>query len=135
MNTSMIQDYFLSKRKLHGRIYDILEKSTEVVDCEGYDLYNIRDLQQSEEYLIVDTMYQEPWEDYQEYKSFIFLNSLFDGDYVKKEEITLTKSILERTLVGLDEKLLEKLTDLNVDVSRLKDYSYRNQIINKLMED
>lgn len=141
----MIEDYFDSENKLHSRLYDILEVADNF-EFASYSDYLIEDIQQTEESLLVRMGYAEPYETYTDTKKFLFPKDLFTEefpedkiisfwkDYIKKEETFETKHALEQTLLGLSDSLLKELSDLNVDFSKLKEYSYRNEILNKLME-
>lgn len=147
----MIEDYFYSVNKLTNRIFDILEVAEyfefELGDFSQYSHYLIDDIQQTEEHLCVNLVYNEPYESYTATKRFIFPKDLFTEEfledkiisfwkgYIKKEETFETKHALEQTLIGLSYDLLEELSDLNVDFSKLKEYSYRSEILNKLMEE
>ena len=143
---SMIEEYFSSKDKLYNRIYQILNVLEDHFSYGDYYYNKITFVQNTDDYLKVDLVYQEPYEDYTDTNRFIFPNKLFTEeyskqdvisfwkDYIEQEETSETKYALEQTLLGLDEELLEKLSSLEVDFSLLKEYSYRNEILSKLME-
>ncbi len=142
---NMIQDYFNSESKLHNRIYSIIEV-LDTFEFEYYSHYRIDHIQQTEGYLCVNLIYTEPYETYADTKRFIFPKDLFTEefpdekiisfwkDYIKQEETFESKRMLEQTLLGLSGDLLKELSDLKVDFSKLNEYSYRNEILNKLME-
>lgn len=144
---SMIEQYFSSKDKLYNRVYQILNVLEDKFSYGDYYYNKVTSVQNTEKSLVVDLVYQEPYETYTDTKRFIFPKDLFTEefheekvisfwrDYIKQEEIFEIKHTLEQTLLGLSDNLLEELSDLNVDFSRLKEYSYRNEILNKLMEN
>ena len=141
----MIEDYFNSKNTLHNQIYGIIH-TLDNFDFESYSQYLIEDIQQTEDYLGVNLIYNEPYESYTDTKRFIFPKELFTEefpedkiisfwkDYIKQEETFEIKHTLEQTLLGLSDNLLKELSDLEVDFSELKEYTYRTEILNKLME-
>ncbi len=147
---NMIEDYFNSENKLHNRIFEILAVAEdfefELGYFSQYSSYLIDDIQQTKDYLCVNLSYTEPFESYADTKRFIFPKDLFTEEfpedkiisfwkeYIKKEETFESKRMLEQTLLGLSDNLLEELSDLRVDFSRLKEYPYRTEILNKLME-
>ncbi len=143
---NMIEDYCNSKSTLHNRVYSIVE-TLDNFEFESYSDYLIDDIQQTEDHLCVNLIYNEPYESYTDTKRFIFPKDLFTEEfpdkkiisfwkeYIKKEETFESKRMLEKTLLGLSSDLLKELSDLRVDFSRLKEYPYRNRILNKLMED
>lgn len=143
---SMIEQYFSSKDKLYNRIYQILNVLENKFSYGDYYYNKITYLQNTEKSLVVDLVYQESYEDDSDTKRFILPNKLFTEeyseedvvsfwkDYIEQEGSSEIKYALEQTLLGLDEELLEKLSSLNVDFSLLKEYSYRNEILSKLME-
>lgn len=147
MNNCMIEQYFTSKDKLYNRVYQILNVLEDNFSYGDYYYNKITSIQNTEESLVVDLVYQEPFEDDTDIKRFIFPNELFTEeysednvisfwkDYIEKEEASEVRYSLEQTLLGLNEELLEKLSSLEVDISLLKEYSYRNEILSKLMED
>ncbi len=144
---NMIEQYFSSKDKLYNRVYQILSVLEDEFSYGDYYYNKITSIQNTEKSLVVSLVYQEPYEDYTDSKRFIFPNKLFKEEYseedvisfwkgyIEQEETYESRYILEQTLLGLGEELLEKLSSLGVDFSRLKDYSYRNEILGKLMED
>ncbi len=144
---NMIEEYFTLKDKLYNRIYQILTVLEDEFSYGDYPYNKITSIQNKEKSLVVDLVYQEPYEDDTDTKRFIFPNKLFTEEYpeqdvilfwkgyIEQEEISESRYILEQTLLGLDEELLEELSSLDVDFSQLKEYSYRNEILNKLMED
>lgn len=146
MNNCMIEQYFSSKGKLYNRIYQILNVLEDKFSYGDYYYNKVTFVQNTEESLVVDLVYQESYEDDSDTKRFIFPNTLFTEeyseedvvsfwkDYIEKEEASVIKYALEQTLFVLDEDLLEKLSSLSVDFSLLKEYSYRNEILSKLME-
>ncbi len=143
--SNMIEDYFNSKNTLHNKICGIIH-TLDNFDFESYSDYLIDDIQQTEDHLCVNLSYTEPFESYADTKRFIFPKDLFTEEfpedkiisfwkeYIKKEETFESKRMLEQTLLGLSDNLLEELSDLRVDFSQLKEYSYRTEILNKLME-
>lgn len=147
MNNCMIEQYFSSKGKLYNRIYQILNVLEDKFSYGDYYYNKVTFVQNTEESLVVDLVYQDSYEDDSDTKRFIFPNTLFTEeysdenvisfwkDYIEREESSEIKYALEQTLLGLNEELLEKLSSLEVDISQLKEYSYRNEILNKLMED
>jgi len=142
---SMIQDYFISESKLHSRIYGIINTLDNIDDFESYSQYLIGDIHQTGEDICVNIVYTEPYESYTDTKKFIFQKDLFTEEYpekkiisfwteyIKQEETFESKHILEQTLLGLSDDLLEDLSDLKVDFSKLKEYTYRTEILNKLI--
>tara|TARA_R100000541_G_C1897352_1_gene84049 strand:+ start:77174 stop:77623 length:450 start_codon:yes stop_codon:yes gene_type:complete len=147
MKSDMIEQYFTSKGTLYNRVYQILNVLEDVFSYGDYYYNKITFVQNTEESLVVDLVYQESFEDDSDIKRFILPNTLFteeysEGDvisfwkdYIEKEEASEVRYSLEQTLLGLNEELLEKLSSLEVDISLLKEYSYRNEILSKLMED
>ncbi len=143
--SNMIEDYFNSKNTLHNQIYGIIH-TLDNFDFESYSDYLIDDIQQTEDHLCVNLSYTAPFESYTNTKRFIFPKDLFTGEfpeekiisfwkeYIKKEETFEIKHTLEQTLLGLSSDLLGELSDLKVDFSKLKEYTYRTEILNKLME-
>lgn len=143
---SMIEQYFSSKDKLYNRVYQILNVLEDKFSYGDYYYNKVTSIQNTEKSLVVDLVYQEPYEDDSDTKRFILPNGLFTEefpeekvisfwkDYIKQEETFEIKHTLEQTLLGLSDNLLEELSDLRVDFSKLKEYSYRNEILNKLME-
>ncbi len=141
----MIEDYFNSENTLHNHVYGIIH-TLDNFDFESYSDYLIGDIQQTEESLLVNMVYAEPYESYTDTKRFIFPKDLFTEefpedkiisfwkDYIKKEETFEIRHTLEQTLLGLSVDLLKDLSDLEVDFSKLKEYTYRTEILNKLME-
>ena len=141
---NMIEDYFNSKNTLHNQIYGIIH-TLDNFDFESYSRYLIEDIQQTECTIVVYMVYTEPYETYTDTKRFIFPKDLFTEefpedkiisfwkDYIKKEETLESKHALEQTLLGLSDNLLEELSDLKVDFSKLKEYTYRTEILNKLI--
>ncbi len=146
MKSNMIEQYFTSKDKLYNRVYQILTVLEDEFSYGDYPYNKVTSIQNTDEHLKVDLVYQEPYEDDTDTKRFIFPNKLFTEeyseedvisfwkDYIEQEETSEVKYTLEQTLLGLDEELLEELSSLDVDFSQLKEYSYRNEILNKLME-
>ncbi len=144
---SMIEEYFTSKGTLYNRIYQILNVLEDHFSYGDYYYNKVTSIQNTEESLVVDLVYQEPYEDDTDTKRFIFPKTLFTEeypekdvilfwkDYIEQEETSESRYILEQTLLGLNVELLEKLSSLCVDFSQLKEYSYRNEILRKLMED
>ena len=142
---NMIQDYFNSESKLHSRVYGIINTLDDIDDFESYSQYLIGDVQQTGEGICVNIVYTEPYESYTDTKKFIFPEDLFTEEYpkdeiisfwkeyIKQEETLESKHILEQTLLGLSDNLLEDLSDLKVDFSKLKEYHYRTEILNKLI--
>lgn len=142
---NMLEDYFNSENKLHNRIYGIINTLDDIDDFESYSHYVIEGTQKTGENIIVNLIYTEPYESYADTKRFIFPKDLFTEEfpedkiisfwkgYIKKEETFESKRMLEQTLLGLSGDLLEELSDLKVDFSKLKDYAYRNEILNKLV--
>jgi len=143
---SMIEQYFSSKNKLYNRVYQILNVLEDKFSYGDYYYNKVTSIQNTEKSLVLDLVYQEPYEDDSDIKRFIFPKDLFTEefpedkiisfwkDYIKQEETFEIRHTLEQTLLGLSVDLLEELSDLNVDFSKLKEYSYRNEILNKLME-
>ena len=139
---NMIEDYFTSENKLHSRIYGIIN-TLDNFDFESYSDYLIEDIQQTGENVCVNLIYTESYETYSDTKRFIFPKELFVEefpedkiisfwkDYIKKEETFEIKHTLEQTLLGLSDNLLKELSDLEVDFSELKEYTYRTEILNK----
>lgn len=144
---SMIEQYFTSKDKLYSRVYQILNVLEDKFSYGDYYYNKITSVQNTEKSLVLDLVYQEPYEDDSDTKRFILPNDLFTEefheekvisfwkDYIKKEETFEIKYTLEQTLLGLSDNLLKELSDLSVDFSKLKEYSYRTEILNKLMEN
>ena len=140
---TMIEDYFNSKGELHNRVYEIVE-ALDNFEFESYSDYLIGDIQQTGENIIVNMVYAEPYESRTDTKRFIFPKDLFTEefpddkivsfwkDYIKQEETFESKRMLEQTLLGLSGDLLKELSDLKVDFTKLKEYSYRSEILNKL---
>lgn len=145
--TNMIEQYSSSKDKLYNRVYRILNVLEDYFSYGDYYYNKITSIQNTDDYLKVDLCYQESFEEDTDTKRFIFPNKLFTEeypeqdvisfwkDYIRQEETSESRYSLEQTLLGLDEELLEKLSSLEVDFSQLKEYSYRNEILSKLMED
>lgn len=145
MKSNMIEQYFTLHNELHNRIYGIIH-ALDNFDFQSYSDYVIGDIQQTGCSLIVNMVYAEPYEDYTNKKRFIFPSTLFTEeypeekiisfwkDYIEKEEASEVRYSLEQTLLGLNEELLEKLSSLEVDISQLEEYSYRNEILSKLRE-
>lgn len=146
MSDCMIEQYFSSRDNLYNRVYQILNVLEDEFSYGDYYYNKITSVQNTEKSLVVGLVYQEPYEDDSDTKKFIFPNELFTEeyheedvisfwkDYIEKEEASEFRYYLEQTLLGLDEELLGKLHSLNVDFSQLKEYSYRSEILNKLME-
>lgn len=142
---NMIEDYFNSENTLHNQIYGIIN-TLDNFDFESYSEYLIADIQQTVESLLVNMVYAEPYGSYTDTKRLIFPKDLFTEefpeekiisfwkDYIKQEETFESKRMLEQTLLGLSDNLLEELSDLRVDFSKLNEYTYRTKILNKLME-
>lgn len=147
MKSNMIEQYFTSKDKLYNRVYQILNVVYDEFSRRDFYSYNIKYIQETDEYLKVDLDYQAQYEDYTDEQMVILPKTLltkeyseedvisFWKDYFEKEEAYESRYTLEQTLLGLDEELLGKLSSLEVDISQLEEYSYRNEILSKLMED